>query len=43
MAFDAALEQKVQALTSAQIQQALQRHIKVEEISVFQAGDFKKK
>jgi zinc protease len=42
MAFDAELEKKIQLLTPAQIQQAMQRHLKVEDISIFKAGDFKK-
>lgn len=42
MAFDADLEQKVQALAPAQILEAFRRHIKVEDISIVKAGDFKK-
>ncbi len=41
MAFDAQLEKKVQDLTPAQIVAALRRHLKVEDISIFKAGDFK--
>jgi zinc protease len=41
MAFDAELEKKVQELTPAQIVAALRRHLKVEDISIFKAGDFK--
>ncbi len=42
MAFDAQLQQKVQALTKEQITEALRRHMKVEDFSIVKAGDFKK-
>ncbi|MGC9970065.1 MAG: pitrilysin family protein [Bryobacteraceae bacterium] len=42
MAFDADLEQKVRALTPAQILEAFRRHIKLEDLSIVKAGDFKK-
>ncbi len=41
MAFDAELEKKVQDLTPVQVVEALRRHLKVEEMSIFKAGDFK--
>jgi zinc protease len=42
LAFDAATEKKVQSLTAAQISDALRRNFKLEDISIFKAGDFKK-
>ncbi len=42
MAWDAELEQKVQALTPEQVQSALRRRIDLSQMSYFRAGDFKK-
>ena len=42
MAFQADLEKKVQALTNAQIVEALKRHIDPAKLSYVKAGDFKK-
>ncbi len=42
MAFDAALAEKVSALTSDQIVTALRKYIDVSKISIFKAGDFAK-
>ncbi len=42
MAFDAALEAKVQALTPELIQAAMKRHLDVAKMSFVRAGDFKK-
>ena len=42
MAFDAEMDKKIQALTPQQIVDAMRRHLKVEEMSIAKAGDFKK-
>ena len=42
MAFDAEMDKKIQALTPDQIVDAMRRHLKVDEISIVKAGDFKK-
>lgn len=42
MAFDAALEAKVQALTPELIQSVMRRHLEVSKMSFVRAGDFKK-
>lgn len=42
MAWDAALEEKVQALTTDQIVAAMKKYIVPENLSFFRAGDFKK-
>ncbi len=41
MAFAAELERKVNALTPEQISAALRKHIEVDQISFFKAGDFR--
>lgn len=43
MAWDQELEDKVAALTPAQIQTAMKKHIDLEKISFFRAGDFEAK
>ncbi len=43
MAWDAAMERKVKALTPADIQQALQKYLDPARLTVVKAGDFKKK
>jgi len=40
LAWDAALEQKVSALTPAQIQAAMAKHLDLAKLSLFEAGDF---
>jgi zinc protease len=42
MAFDQQLEEKVAALTPAQIQAAMKKHLDVSQLSVYKAGDFAK-
>ena len=42
MSYDAALEAKVAALTPAQIQAAMKRHLDVAKLNIVRAGDFKK-
>ena len=42
MAFDQRLEDKVGALTAAQIQAAMKKHLETGDISVYKAGDFAK-
>ena len=42
MAFDQQLEDKVAALTAAQIQAAMKKHLDVDQLSVYKAGDFAK-
>jgi zinc protease len=42
MAWDAQLQQRVEALTGPQILQALRRHIDVSAMTVMKGGDFKK-
>ena len=42
MDFEADLEKKVEALTAAQVVEAMRRHIDPAQISIFKAGDFKK-
>ncbi len=42
MAWDAELEKKIAALTPEQIKEAMNRHIKLEKISMVKVGDFKK-
>ena len=42
MAWDAELEKKVEALTAAQIVEALRRHLDPSTMTVFKGGDFKK-
>lgn len=42
MAFDQQLEDKVAALTAAQIQAAMKKHLDVGQLSVYKAGDFAK-
>ena len=41
-AWNAELERRVQALTPAQINAAMKRHLTPEKISIFKAGDFAK-
>jgi zinc protease len=43
MAWDQELEDKVAALTPAQIQAAMKKHIDLEKLSFFRAGDFEAK
>lgn len=40
--YDAAIEEKVAALTPAQIQAAMKRHLDVAKLNIVRAGDFKK-
>ena len=42
MAFDAEMDKKVQALTAEQIVEAMRRHLKLEDLTIVKAGDFKK-
>lgn len=42
MTFDAELEKKIDALTGGEIVAALRRHLDLQRLSVFKAGDFKK-
>ena len=42
MAFDAAMDKKVEALTGEQIVEAMRRHFKLDEFTIVKAGDFKK-
>jgi zinc protease len=42
MAFDAALERKVEALTPEQVSSALRRHLDLSQVSIVTAGDFTK-
>ena len=42
MAREAAIDQKIAALTPAEIQAALKRHIDPSAFSIFKAGDLKK-
>jgi zinc protease len=42
MAFDAEIEKKVMALTPAQIQAAMKKHIDPQKLSIVRAGDFQK-
>lgn len=42
IAFRADIEKKVSALTVQQINEAIKRHLKMDRLSVFKAGDFKK-
>jgi zinc protease len=42
MAFDAELEKRVEALTPEEIAAALRRHLDVQKLSIFKAGDFKR-
>jgi len=42
MAFDSELERQVAALTPAQLQAAVRKHINPSQISFFRAGDFQK-
>ena len=43
MAFEAALEKKIEALTPAQVQVALQKHIDPKKLVIVSAGDFEAK
>ncbi len=43
LAWDAALEQKVAALTADQVNAALRRHLSMDKLTVVKAGDFDKK
>ncbi len=43
MAFEAALEKKIEALTPAQVQSALQKHIDPKKLVIVSAGDFEAK
>ena len=43
MAWDAALEQQIAALTPQQVQAALQRHLRLDQLSIITAGDFRDK
>jgi zinc protease len=40
--YDASIEEKVAALTPAQIQAAMKRHLDVSKLNIIRAGDFKK-
>jgi zinc protease len=42
MAFDAEMDKQVQALTAEQIVEAMRRNLKVEDLTIVKAGDFKK-
>jgi zinc protease len=42
MTFDAELEKRVDALTPEEVTAALRRHLDVQKLSIFKAGDFKK-
>src|SRR5262249_1107282 len=42
LAWDATLEKNVAALTTQQIQEALRRHLDLQQLSVVKAGDFQK-
>jgi zinc protease len=42
MTFDAELEKRVDALTPEEVTTALRRHLDVQKLSIFKAGDFKK-
>lgn len=42
MAHDAELERKIAALTPADLQAAMQRHLKLDQLTIIRAGDFKK-
>ena len=41
MTWDATLEQQIAALTPQQVQAALQRHLRLEQLSIVTAGDFR--
>ena len=41
LAWDAALEQQIAALTPQQVQAALRRHIQPQQLSIITAGDFR--
>ena len=43
LAWDAALEQKVTALTADEVNAALRRHLSLDKLTVVKAGDFDKK
>jgi zinc protease len=43
MAWDTALEQQIAALTPQQVQAALQRHLRLDQLSIVTAGDFRDK
>jgi zinc protease len=43
MAFEAQFEQRVRALTVAQVNSALKKHVSLSKISTVKAGDFKNK
>jgi zinc protease len=40
MAFDAALEERIQALTPEEVSSVLRRHLDPAQISIVEAGDF---
>jgi len=43
MAFEAELEKKIESLTPAQVQAALQKHIDPKKLVIVSAGDFEAK